>query len=234
MGKRQSTADLLKVPAYTIAEAASYLAIPASTVRSWVQGRDYQVQGPKTKRFQPVILAAAPADKLLSFENLIELYVLGALRREHHVALSGIRSAVARLRKETRDDHPLASNDLFTDRRSLFVKRWGTLVNISEDGQTAMEEVLGRYLERVERTPKKLPIRLFPLTRDEIEESPSQVAIDPRYRFGRPFIIDCGVETSIIAERFRAGDSVKHLKKEYGTSGEAIEEALRYEQRRAA
>jgi uncharacterized protein (DUF433 family) len=235
VAKRSSAAELLAVPAYTIAEAAWYLDLPQSTVSSWVKGRLYPPQvGRRKKKFEPVIIPADAQHFMLSFENLIELYVLGALRREYRVTLQRVRRAVAKLRIETHDAHPLASQDLFTDRRSVFVERMGAMVNISEDDQTSMKDVLGRYLERVERTPAHIPIRLFPLTRANVEQSPKHIAIDPRFRFGRPFIVDCGVETSVIAERFIAGDTVEHLTKEYDCGVEAIEEALRYEQRRAS
>jgi len=65
----QST-DLRDQPAYTLAEAARYLKLPAATLRSWVAGRPY----PKAEgvgRFQPLIHPPSPQPPILTFWNLI-------------------------------------------------------------------------------------------------------------------------------------------------------------------
>ena len=53
--------------------------------------------------------------------------------------------------------------------------------------------------------------------------------MDPRVQFGRPCIAGTGIPTSIIAERYRAGDSISELAHDYGQEALTIEEALRYE-----
>ena len=57
-------------PAYSIAQAAHYLKIPAPTVRSWVLGRDYPRQSGKG-RFKPVVVTPVDPDHRLSFRNLM-------------------------------------------------------------------------------------------------------------------------------------------------------------------
>ena len=57
----------------------------------------------------------------------------------------------------------------------------------------------------------------------------ANVVIDPRLSFGRPVLDGLGVRTSILAERFKAGDSIDELAREYGAAPEAIQNALRCE-----
>ena len=55
------------------------------------------------------------------------------------------------------------------------------------------------------------------------------MVIDPRVSFGRPSIIGTGIPTSIIAERYKAGESVEDLADDYGLQPLQIQEAIRSE-----
>jgi len=181
-----------------------------------------------------LIIAADPDYPLLSFENLLELHVLSSARRLHGVKLNPIRKAVAYLRNKLGSQHPLADHAMLTNGSSLFIDRYGDLVNISEDGQLHMKELLFDHLKRIVRDDNGIPIKLLPFTRNAYQTSPELVAINPRVKSGRPCINGTGVPTSIIAERYDAGDSIKLLVEDYGRSPEEIEEAVRYESRRAS
>lgn len=115
-----------------------------TTVRYWALGRD---------RYKPVILAAGPSKKLLSFRNLVELHVLAAVRRHHAVSLPKVRPAVEYLRREFGSRHPLSDEEMLAARRHLFVKRFGQLIDASEHGQLAIEKMIEVHLRRVERDP---------------------------------------------------------------------------------
>ncbi|HUT91017.1 MAG TPA: DUF433 domain-containing protein [Thermoguttaceae bacterium] len=220
--------DPLDVPAYTLRETAHCLQLPVATVRAWAVGRSYPVaSGERTA--QPLIRIADGATPAFSFRNVVELHVLGAIRRRHKVQMSAVRRAIAFLQRQLNVPCPLADQQMTTDGKDLFIERYGRLVNISRGGQLEMKSVVETYLSRIERDPAGLPIRLFPFTRPRIEEAPRLVALDPRLQFGRPCIAGTGIPTSIIGERYRAGDSIGDLAKDYGQETLAIEEALRYE-----
>jgi uncharacterized protein (DUF433 family) len=170
----------------------------------------------------------------LSFFNLVELHVLASIRRGHRLKLQAVRKAINYLRKKFNRSHPLLDRQMLTDGKDLFIEQYGELVSISADGQMAMKRVLELYLERIARDDHGVPIRLFPITRRKIEESPRLVAIDPTIQFGKPCISGTRVPTAIIAERHEAGDSIALLAEDYGRSQEEIEEALRYESRAAS
>ena len=93
-----------------------------------------------------------------------------------------------------------------------------------------MAELIRSYLERVERDPKGVPIKLYPFMRSQpLGEQPRTIVIDPEVSFGRPVIAGTGIPTAVLAEQFDAGDDVRDLAKEYGASEEAISDAIRCE-----
>jgi uncharacterized protein (DUF433 family) len=221
--------DLSELPAYSIAEAAHYLGVPDATTRYWATG-----QGP----YPALIDVPHTHPTLLSFLNLVELHVLAAIRRKHTVPMPKVRSAIEYLREHTRSaagrKHPLISKQLETDGLDLFVERYGELVNISKSGQMAMREVMSAALHRIERDPSGIPIKLYPFTRSSIESAPAMVVIDPALSAGRPVIAGTGLATEVIAERYKAGESVGDLAKDYERKEAEIEEAIRCELKAAA
>jgi len=165
----------------------------------------------------------------LSFYNLVEAFVLGGLRRKHHLPLQQLRRDLQTLRELHPDvRHPLADLDLATFARSIFVESAEDVVNVSRGGQLGIHAVLAGVLQRVEKGPTGA-LRLYPLTRADVAKSPRLVVIDPRIAFGRPVIAGTGIPTAVIHERWKAGDSVVALAEDYDRTSEEIEEALRYE-----
>lgn len=221
--------DRRALPAYSIAEAAHYLTVPEATVRYWATGQ---------ASYEPLIEIPPGSPALLSFINLVELHVLAAIRRKHTVPMPKVRSAIEYLKKNTRKaadkKHPLISKQLETDGLDLFIQRYGELVNISQDGQMAMWEVMSAALHRIERDAKGIPIKLYPFTRSNIVEAPTMVVIDPVLSAGRPVIAGTGLATEIIAERYKAGESIEELARDYERKEEEIEEAVRCELQAAA
>jgi len=167
---------------------------------------------------------------LLSFYNLVELHILAVIRREHQVKMAKVRGAIDYLRNHLRiQNHPLIQQEMQTDGANLFIERLGDLINISQSGQRAMREVLAAALRRIERDPKGLPVKLYPFTRSGLKDAPSLIVIDVNLSGGRPVIAGTGLATEIIAERYKAGDSVSALVRDYGRTAEEIEEAIRCE-----
>jgi uncharacterized protein (DUF433 family) len=226
----------IELPLYQIAEAAHYLCLPVATVRSWTVGRHYPVEL-GTKHFKPLIVPVDRDGQRLSFCNLVELHVLSSMRTKHKLQIREVRRAIDYLEKQFRSKHPLLQQDMLTDGKELFIERYGNLVTISQGGQMALKKILELYLDRIDRDPHGIPIRLFPFTRQAKEPqpgSPRSVAIDPAIRFGTPCIAGTRIPTSMIRERYAAGDSTEFLAADYGRSREEIEEAIRYESRVAA
>jgi uncharacterized protein (DUF433 family) len=220
--------DPRELPLYSVPEAAHYLLIPPATLRSWVKGRYYPVRGGR-RFFRPVIELPQKDSHLLSFVNLVEAHVLDAIRRQHEIALPKVRRGVDYLRKEFESRHPLADQKMETDGNNLFVQKLGQLINISEAGQLEMRELVSAYLHRLEWDSAGLASRLYPFTRKRASTEPRVIVIDPFISFGKPVLSGSGIPTAILAERYKAGESIDELAHDYGRSRLEIEEAVRCE-----
>ena len=220
--------DSRYMPAYAVAEAAHYLRIPESTVRSWVLGRYYPTRAGQTF-FRPLITLADKRRHLLSFINLVGIHVLDAIRRDHQISLKKVRRALDYLMKHFPSEHPLADQTFETDGLDLFIQFYGQLVNISQSGQLAIRNILEAHLKRIERDPRGIPLRLYPFTRKREPEEPRAVVIDPHVSFGRPILAGTGIPTAVIVERYKAGESIDDLADDYDRSRLEIEEAIRCE-----
>ena len=212
--------------AYSLAEAAHYLNLPLTTLRAWCLGQP---------GFRAVIRLDGKNPWALSFLNLVEGHVLAAIRREHKVPLIAVRKALKYVQDHLELDRPLVQAEFETDGLSLFVERLGLLINASKEGQMAMREILAAHLKRIERDGKGLPIKLYLFTRrDRSASGPASVVVDPRIAFGRPVLVGRSVPTAVLADRFKAGETLKELAEDYETSPTAIEEAIRCELDRQA
>ena len=226
MKSRIEPARLL--PAYTVAEASHYLRLPIATLRSWVVGRTYATQvGPR--RALPALIIPARDPAMLSFVNLVEAHVLASITRDYDVPLQTVRRAVRYLQREFESDHPLIERVLETDRRDLFIREAGKLVNVSRGGQVAIPEVVDLYLSRIEWDRAGFAMRLYPFTGKVGPDAPRAVVIDPRLAFGRPVLTGTAIPTQVIAERFKAGDSPQLLAEDYGRGASEVWEAIRCE-----
>lgn len=220
--------DRRLTPSYSLREAAHYLRIPLVTLRSWVYGRKYPT-GKGKQFFKPLISIPDKKLTLLSFINLVEVHVLTAIRREHNIPLYKVRKALDYLKQGFPSDHPLADQNFETDGLDLFIQKYGELINISKDGQLAMKDLLQSHLKRIERDSSGLPLKLYPFTRKPQPGEPKTVVIDPLISFGRPVLSGTGIATAIIAERYKAGESMHELAEDYGRPSSEIEEAIRCE-----
>jgi uncharacterized protein (DUF433 family) len=207
--------DPRDVATYGIAEAAHYMRLAPSTLREWVSGE------------APVIRAASSPPPTLSFWNLVEAYVLAALRRHHRVPLQRVRKAVRYVEHEMGTERPLVEQEFLTNGLDLFVESYGKLVNASSGGQTEIRSLLEASLRRVDRDTRGLAQRLFPWVKSPDEAR--SVEIDSRRAFGKLVVSGTGIPTAIIADRFVAGDSTDCLADDYGLTESQVEAALRWE-----
>ena len=216
--------DPREQPSYTIAEAACYLDVPAATVRRWSSPRASQ---------PPLIVPpprSAPRSVLLSFFNLVELHVLAAISRGHIVSLPKVRSALDCRRRELapEDPHPLLSRVMAADGRELFARRYGELLGLDRAGQASLEGALDAALRRVDRDDRGLPARLYLFASGGMEDARMPIVVEPGLSAGRPAINGTGLVAEIIAERRRAGESIRELARDYGRPPEEIEAAVRF------
>lgn len=213
------------VPAYRVQDAARIARLSPSTLRLWACG-----EGGRGSLFEP----ASKEPLLLSFSNLIEAFVLASMRRVHRVSMQRVRKAVRFVGRELGYERPLIHARFKTDGASLFVQHADRLLDVSAKGQALLREVLNTSLSRID-WEHDLAVRLYPSVRDgDLARQPKSIVVDPRLGFGQPVIVGTGIETRIVAERYRAGEPSRLLAKDYGVDIEKIEDAIRCEMREAA
>ena len=193
--------------------------------------KDHQIQLdiPGLQYLQPPITTPVQKPRLLSFTNLIEVHVLRAIRKNYQIQFDKVRSALDYIESELHVSHPLAHSEFRTDGVDLFTERYGTLINASKSGHTLLRDALNAHLERIEPDDSGLALKLYPFTRSQTTNSPRLVVIDPRLAFGRLVIAGTGIPTDIVAERYKAGDSIADLADDYNCGPEVIEEVIRCE-----
>ncbi len=225
--------DPRELPSYTSRDAARYVRLPLRTVQNWSFGFG-------TYGGEPLIHVENPKHHLLSFWNVAELHVIGALRRYYRMSPWKLRCAIRYLEETFNSRHPLLTEDMLTDGVSIFVEKAGALINATKSGQLEMRQLMRVHLERIEQDIDGLAIRLFPFVRHNpntarelalLPDEPKIISLDPRVRFGRPVIVGTSIPTEEVAERFRAGDTCGQIADEYGRPSREIEEAIRCELR---
>lgn len=224
---RHSVSTPTERPRYTLGQAARYLRISATTLRSWVIGRSYQAGG-GSRYFQPLIARPVGRDAKLSFNNLVEAHVLRSLRTRHSVPMSAVRTALDYAESRCDIKRLLLSDELRAAAGSVFLERLGELIDLGRSGQLVIRELLQAHLQRIDRNVQGLPMRLFPVSTRGLD-GPKVVVINPDISFGRPYIAGKGVRTSTIVERLDAGESREAVARDYGLRAAEIDEALLYE-----
>ncbi len=81
-----------------------------------------------------------------------------------HEPTPQVRSALDYVKRKCEVNRPLIDQSFQTDGRFLFIERLEQLINASKAGQLAMPDLLPQ-LNRIERDPQGLPLKLFPFTR---------------------------------------------------------------------
>jgi len=220
----------LEIPNYTVDETSRYLLVPDSTVRYWAIGESGAA---------PLTTVYSRKPVLLSFKNLVELYVLESLRVIHDVGLSRIRRSVEELRIEKPSKYPLADYQLATRGRKIYLEgEQDELINLTASGQHAFKMILDPFLKRVERNAQGIAERLFPFTSRKHQQNPNQaprmVVIDPSIAFGMPVLVGSRISTAFLMSRKNGGASISKLARDYGRSEVEIEEAISLEETKIA
>ncbi|MCZ7583507.1 MAG: DUF433 domain-containing protein [Deltaproteobacteria bacterium] len=197
---------------YSVAEAAHYLGLPASTARGWVGG---------------VIRPERTEPMALSFLNIVELYVLGSIRRHYTIPLQRIRKALRYVEKKLGKPRPLIQQEFFTNGTELIVRELEGLVNVTREGQLEIHDLLTHTLRRIDRDGDGAVLSVSPWFWKPDE--PRYLEIDPRRALGRLVVAGTAIPTEILAERFRAGESTSELSLDYNLKPDLIEMAIRWE-----
>jgi uncharacterized protein (DUF433 family) len=175
---------------------------------------------------------------LLSFKNLVECYALEVIREAHRINVRTIRYSLHTALSKYPSKHPFADYDLSTKNGRIYLDD-RVLVDLSIGGQIVFREFFGSSLRRVQRSEKGIAERLYPYMRkvqiaDTKTDQSIVVVIDPAISFGMPVLVNSRISTALLASRYRGGDSISALAKDYGRKAGEIEEALTWERAKTA
>lgn len=233
--------DRFATPLYGIGEAASYLAIPASTLVTWAYGYERR-KGGVVVAGEPIITAFRPArrhEAALPFIGLAEAYALAAFRQAG-VPMQRIRPAIDALHREIGLRYALASRRLFTDGAEILYD-YAQHASDTPEGESARElvvvrnnqrgfaEVVARYLQRVDFARDGYA-QLIHLP----QYRTADVTVDPDHAFGRPRFVRGGAVLDDVIDLFLAGEPIDTVAAEFGLSRDEVEDALRVTTRTAA
>jgi uncharacterized protein (DUF433 family) len=204
------------MPRYHLPEVARYVRVNVRTLESWVRGYGNS---------PPLIKRPSARDPRLSYNNLVEAYVLAVLRRFYQVSMQQIRRGLRSMQEHEGIDRFLLSDLLRTRLGNLLYQAGRDVVNVGGGSQGEIPEAVASYLGRI-RYEGGLPI-LYPLTRPNDPSGPRRIVMLPHVGFGRPITERKHIAAATIASRFAAGESIQDLAADYGLEAADIEEALR-------
>lgn len=216
-------------PLYTVPEAARLVGMPPSTLANWAKGYRRSFPDRRDVKQGPVITSVpsgqhgAPS---IPFVGLVEAAVVQAFRRTD-LPLQRIRKALEILTEQGELAHPLASKRLFTDGAQVlfdYAQRSDDgqlrLLTVVISGQRVFHEVIEEYLRRIHFVDTWAGEMVVPITEHEI------LRVRPRVASGDPLFVNGGAPLSAVASRYRAGESIRSLARDYDVPARDIREAL--------
>lgn len=224
--------DPRELAIYTPADVALFVGIRPSTLKSWINGRYFPVQGLERKEFWPPILDPVDHEHgLLSFYNLAEAHVLAAARYQHRVRFKSIRKALDTLkRKYPGVTHPLIYRDFFTDGKDLFIKSVTETENLSNPQQLVLKQIMDSFLRRIKRDRHGQPERVYPMIKGQRDDK--VITIIPGVSSGQPVIEGRGVPVFVVYGRYKTGEKPKSIARDFDVTEAKVRRAIEYIEKR--
>ncbi len=222
-------AEPADLPRYSYVDAWRATRVPPSTIAAWVRGMRYRQRDGGVGKFQPVIDLPVEGDRRLSFNNLLEVNSLRALRRVDKVHLDHIREAIQMARDEFGVPRPLISPELYTTGGRIFLDRFFKLIELSPSRQLAIRTVMQQFLRRVRKDADD-DFVFYPIPRyTTFTPSDEPLLVSPMISFGNAVVGRIGVSTHAIASRVDIGEPEADIIADYRLTEDEFEEAILYE-----
>ena len=228
MSGSRRNASHLTLPRYSFAEADYLAKVSRGTSRRWLSGYEYVRRGGKRVK-QPPVTQRAATEAAVSFVDLVEIVAIGKLK-ERGFSLRQIRQIVKNCQAFFEMERPLPTLQFKTGGREIFVAGAHDLTEVGRKrGMRAWTEILGPFLDDLDYdTEVKFANRWWPLGKG------NPIVVDPEYAHGLPVIVNTGVRTEIVLERFQAGDLEDQIARDFNLDRIEVQRALQFELNRAA
>ena len=203
---QEGTVDIYSDPMLNVADAATYLAMPQSTLGAWrkthaVHSVEAEVHGGPT----------------LPFVAMIEAFVLRSLR-EAGFPPRRIRDAAEGARAYFNDPYGLARPGIVHDGTEIFIDAGGEYLR-AKDRQQAIRETVRDFKKFIVwegDEPKQLKLRQFG----------GSVILDPRFGWGRPVVAANRVPIESIMGLWHAGETMATIGEEFDMGRDEIERLI--------
>lgn len=219
---------------YSVPDAAQYLraTTPPSgkPVRLWRRNRDAFIAPSARHLYRWIRSGLRPEfehlprrDLLIRFDDLIRLRMI-ALLRSRGLSTRAIAESESEARRLTGKADPLVTEPLWAFSSDVFLRITDQLVAASRRGQLGMEFLID-FLQ-----PANHGLSFGSDSRATSWSPADRVLIDPAIQFGAPCIEGTRIQTEVVWEMHRAGDSCEFLATMYGVTLERIRAAVAWEE----
>src|SRR3990172_1864539 len=216
---------LVNRPLYGFSEADRLANVSRGTSKRWLAGYDYTAKDKRVR--QPPITPRTNATAAVSFTDLLEVVAIGRLK-VFGFSLGQVRTIVGNCQRTLEVERPLTTLRFKIGGREIFVERaYELLEGGRRRGRQAGRGVLEPFLQDLDYS-QEIAHRWWPLGRS------SPIVMDPEYAYGLPVIVNSGVRTEIVLERFQAGDLDEQIAADFNISPLEVQRALQFEVKRAA
>ncbi len=218
---------------YTVRDAARLTDVSTGRIRRWLRG--YRYRSRKKAYSSPPLWQGQwqPIDHnlALGFLDLIEVRFVDAFLKAG-ISWRTLRQARKRAQETFKVSHPFCTNGFVTDGREIFVelhRETGepSLLDIVRR-QQVFAQIIKPFLKELEFAADSGLVRWWPLGEKRF------VVLDPARNFGRPIVDRHGVPTEVLANAVKAAGSVAEVAHWYEVPEPEIQDAVEFEQRRAA
>jgi uncharacterized protein (DUF433 family) len=214
----------LRLPAYSLTDAARYARVHPNTVRYWYYGR---AESEGRHRARPT-LSEKERGVSLTYLQLIEVAVVSAMRE--YVSLKEIQRTHDYMAQTLGSEFPFAEYRFKTDGIHLLltldqvepVPHVNALIQTNRAGQELWAEFMRERLDEfVYEGDNGLAIQW------KVGGRGSDVIIDPRVSFGAPMVR--GVPTFAVRGRYMAGEEIADIQDDFGLEESEVRDALKFE-----
>lgn len=214
-------------PLFTISEAAKYLGLSYSTLRSWVRpdvGKALVYSFPKEGNY-----ASIP------FVGFAEAFVLTAAKRAG-LKPNRIRAGVDAVRKDIGIEYALASKRLYIDKTELLVS-----YALDHDGHPDEDLTVARNKQLQMSETVRNDLKLVTYGSDDVAQTiqlpifqRTKVVVDPLEAFGQPIVERTGTRVRDVLSLFWAGEEIDAIAYDFELEPPEVQDIIRAQTKPAA
>lgn len=206
---------------YTPRQAATYARITTEMMSRWIHGN---------KKGPPVVRAQLQddEDRFVTFLDLVQAMAIRSIRKkDRKISLDKIRSVIKVAKENYGVEYP------FAYRHTTFLFEDDIVIRLQDD---TLVQVTGKYKHH-DLINGVAEIYMLDLVYDEdnlsqryvpMKGDGRNVVLDPRVRFGTPYVDSCGITVDALCDAVETEGSMDAAAETYGVGREDVVIALRY------